>query len=399
MGKKFDRVIAMANDKELGDIAKIYTNNCVLFGDSITAQNGQPDWVEYTTNIFAFIGEGYFTWANMFLNHRLNLQSNLGVGGNSTTQMLARINQVTSLSPLPDFAFVMGGINDINGGVATSVIINNLKSIFDSILAQKITLVALPIMPSSYLDTIAKKQSCAKINNYIKNYCKSNDNCIFIDCFQVYNTVDTDFPITGYTKDGVHPSESGAWRIGAKIKDALNSITTPTNILPDSNNEVSNLLGNGMLSGDSSGGATGWAFWSSSAIYTKSKEIDANGYNVQVINITNDNNSSLTFYQTKTADYSPYTSVYGIAEIEIGSDVTNLKKVQLTVQTQNVSPAKTASDGLAGLVPLVEIPIGRTVTLKTPVMPVNHAETQYKFAVDIIGTGTFKVKRCSMHFE
>ena len=58
----------------------------LLLGNSITNQNATYSAAAWPANITAYNNEGWFTWANRFLNHRLYLDPTLekGVDGDTT---------------------------------------------------------------------------------------------------------------------------------------------------------------------------------------------------------------------------------------------------------------------------------------------------------------------------
>jgi lysophospholipase L1-like esterase len=88
----------------------------VLLGDSLT--EGQS-WF----NIATHMRQGIFT-----------LDDNAGIGGQKTYQLLARV-QADVVAANPELVTVLGGTNDIGGGVDPSVIIANLDAIIAAILA------------------------------------------------------------------------------------------------------------------------------------------------------------------------------------------------------------------------------------------------------------------------
>lgn len=71
---------------------------------------------------------------------------NLGIGSQTTTQILARISQLTDVAP--KIAILNGGVNDIDGGVISqATFIANWTSIIDTCVAANIIPVVLQIWP------------------------------------------------------------------------------------------------------------------------------------------------------------------------------------------------------------------------------------------------------------
>lgn len=86
----------------------------ICFGDSITEGNGPIP--------------GYFALASVLSGQQLRLVRNAGIGGNTTAQMLARV-QADVVAYAPAYCIVLGGTND--SSVAVSVTQANLTAIYD----------------------------------------------------------------------------------------------------------------------------------------------------------------------------------------------------------------------------------------------------------------------------
>lgn len=107
-------------------------------GDSITVQNGgnppvsPPSGVTYPGE-FDYGARGYLTHALTILGHRLRAGINFGIGGQTSGQMYARLEDVIA-SP-NRYVHVYAGINDVAQGVSLATIQSNLMSIYGELLA------------------------------------------------------------------------------------------------------------------------------------------------------------------------------------------------------------------------------------------------------------------------
>lgn len=183
----------------------------VLFGDSITANNNASPIK--TQDI------GYFTWGNALSGMRFNVLNNAGIAGNTTTQMLARI-ATDVLAYKPKICTVMGGTNDTDTDPV--VVVPNLRSIYQTLTAAGIYVVALAVLPRPTGST-AQKQNILLVNRWIADYWASKSGGEFVDAFAavVDPTSTTQAATSNALSDNVHPSNLGAYWIGKKISPVL----------------------------------------------------------------------------------------------------------------------------------------------------------------------------------
>ncbi len=180
----------------------------VLFGDSITAANAE-----------APTDKGYFNWLNVMLGQRWDVLYNAGVGGNSTAQMLARI-QTDVIDKNGQWVFVMGGVNDIAAGTSAATILANLTSIVTTLHAAGMQVIISTLTPSSAFDTAAEGTVYYTVNAGIITMATTYPWLIVTDAGPQY--LDTSqptlaVPYAGYTVDGVHPNALGASTLAAKM--------------------------------------------------------------------------------------------------------------------------------------------------------------------------------------
>jgi lysophospholipase L1-like esterase len=189
----------------------------ITFGDSITLQGGGA--VRWPIGTYADIG--YFQYANDTLGNVFLWQRNAGLGGDTTAQMLARLS-ADVFAYTPDWVSVLGGINDLTGGVASATTIANLGSIYDQVLAAGCRLVACVVLPSTSINTGALQTTVDSINNFIRSYAAAHAPVILVDWWNAFRSAPGSYePAPGYTSDGKHPSTSGASVMGGEWATAL----------------------------------------------------------------------------------------------------------------------------------------------------------------------------------
>ncbi len=236
----------------------------VMLGDSYTAlhKGGSGSGVTSPST-------GFFNWANTRLGKRFNILNYAGIGGETTTQILARF-QANVLDVNPGWAFIQGGINDVNGSVSASAIYNNLTQMFDRSIAQGIKVIGMTIPLVPVFGTATLRNVAHEVNANLKKYARTKANFILIDS-NILADETTGLLTSTYVKaDNTHLNLLGCAYLGDFIFQVLDPIV-PKQLdpLPTSANETydnnttggayTNMLPNGMLTGNVSGLCTGWA--------------------------------------------------------------------------------------------------------------------------------------------
>lgn len=321
--------------------------SCVLFGDSMTAQNEAS-----SASLISYADKGYFNWANAYLGQRLRLLDVAGVSGDTTALMLARID-ADVIASSPGWCFVLGGFNDVNNGVAVATTISNLQSIYRKLIAAGIKIAAISILPSSTFTTATKKEAVAYINLWMREYCLRNQGMVYVDAYTplLDPTSANGAHVTAYLTDTIHPSTSGAQRIGLAIYNALNQILPPS-AMPFSIAEPAsathpygNLVINPVMQG--SGGtnqsgssgtlAASWysiiASGTATAVCSKVARSDYPGLTWQQVDITSTSGAS-------TYDLYAYSQSLASSGLAVGTQVYGEFEVELSFTGVTVSEFK-----------------------------------------------------------
>jgi lysophospholipase L1-like esterase len=249
----------------------------VLMGDSITALNGpgaQPGqpagslasgWVTNVANPADV--NAFFDWANVYLGQRFRVVANRGVGGNTTTQMVARFGtDVLGLSPLPAWMMVMAGTNDLAAETPAAMILANIESMVTQALAAGIRVILGTCVPNdparlawgSYLANLFA------LNQGLRDLAWDDPGIILVDFYRDI----CDGTLGGwrgygganlYSGDGVHPSNLAGMIMGQSLANAVQAAgIAPVDNLTGSEADPSNLLTGGMFMAGAGGLGAGW---------------------------------------------------------------------------------------------------------------------------------------------
>lgn len=180
----------------------------VLLGDSITAGNTSGNYDSDT---------GFFTWGNALAGAPFTLLHNAGVGGETSTQILARVD-ADVLAHSPGYCMVLCGTNDPDTG--TDVLKANIAAIYDKLSAAGIYtfLQTIPPTPSG---TTAKKAQIVAVNRWLVEFCATKTDAELLDVYSVLvdNASTTMAAKANVMRDSAHPSNYGAQLVGQLVAE------------------------------------------------------------------------------------------------------------------------------------------------------------------------------------
>jgi lysophospholipase L1-like esterase len=386
------KTVVNNNDTETrSSLSGFKANTIVIFGDSITEQNNSVAGLN--NHIEA---KGYFSWGNFFLNQRFNVIYNAGIGGNTTTQMLARID-ADVIAKNPKYCFIMGGINDITAGETDySVIASRLEEMYIKLTKAGITIIASTVTPAATIDT--RISTTNYLNEWIRQY-SINNNIILVNMAEaIINSANSE-AIAGLIDAGSsHPTTTGAFLMGKKIYEVLDSLIKPIPNLAISNIDPNVLNDNPMLLGDNAGVADDWA---ADASFTVSKEIRENGKGEwQVIeDVRSGTSKPFIASNVVSSGFAVGDKIFGLAEIEVES--TAMRYIFLDMFFLNSSFATISQNTCLHQLEGDEDVDGGNFSgvLKTQAIeaPVGTAYLRIAMRIDL--TGTLKIGRVQINKE
>jgi lysophospholipase L1-like esterase len=169
----------------------------------------------------------------MLLKNRLTVLWNAGIGGNTTAQMLARVD-ADVIARNPTWCSVMGGINDVSTLTAAQTVVN-LQAIYQKLRNAGIRVIAHTITPltTGHANfTAANTQKIMEINSRIRQECKLYPDMVLVDSHAalVDPNSATGVARTGViATDNIHPSAKGSRLIGEAFANAVGGFI-PANV-------------------------------------------------------------------------------------------------------------------------------------------------------------------------
>jgi len=127
----------------------------VMLGDSLTARG---EWAELA-------GSGAV--------------ANRGIGGDTTTGMLARLGPIKAMKPKA--VFIMAGINDLGRGVQADSVISNYEKIIEDLHRSGASVYVQSTLHVNRKSRLKNNKSITAINVALKSYCEQANNCKYID--------------------------------------------------------------------------------------------------------------------------------------------------------------------------------------------------------------------------
>ena len=411
-------------------------NSIVLIGDSYIAFHLGGSAPSVTVAAM-----GYFNWANMLLGKRFHVLQYAGIGGQTTTQILARF-KTDALALNPGWILFDGGINDINAGASATTIFNNLKAMIQASqgIGAKVILTTIPII-RAWSSSQANRNVAHSVNAMLKQYCRELNNVILIDWNPLLLSTTDGMISSNYTFDNTHLNLLGNAIVGDYMANILQSSLPYYDALPWSLDDEyttntdyahTNLVLNGMLTGttgypSSTNVATNWKISSSflsgggtsayNTDYISSKVNalrpsipDYRSFDFQQIQILPSNGieKDITFWPSTTTIGSQFSVgdwVYAECEFEADADWNAVSRFQLRL-SQGGGGTNADSDDLFGYAangngnfPGATSPvyIPRKGTFRTYPFQLTTGNTYLYPAIDFYGiAGTVRIGRMAI---
>ena len=176
--------------------------------------------------------KSWLQWVNAMLGQRFNIVANCAQSGDTTAQVLARIDDVLAYKPqlvimqmpgVNDLIYdSVGGRNDFAGTVA------NLTYIFDMFRTRGIRMIVGTITPVATGEVRAQKNimlMVQRLNQFLWNYSRLHGGMLVVDPYQVViNPTDASGlarPELLAAADFIHYNNVGGYRIAKAIKSAI----------------------------------------------------------------------------------------------------------------------------------------------------------------------------------
>ncbi len=191
----------------------------VWFGDSYIDRSGTQSYADDANRD----ATGPAMWCEALLYGRLSPLANAGANGETTAQFLARIDDVTALSP-KIVGLLTAGLNDVKGAVTSATTIANLTTIFDTLIGAGSIVVTSTIPPSDLINTSDEIAALFAVNRWLMNEAITRPGLVVVDCYSLLALSSTVDWRSEYDNDGTHPNARGAYVIGKAFASAIDRI-------------------------------------------------------------------------------------------------------------------------------------------------------------------------------
>jgi lysophospholipase L1-like esterase len=246
-------------------------NTCVVVGDSNVENGG---WLG-TTSGSARPGAAW-VWGMVLSDWRLNVVNNAGIGGETTTQILARYDRDV-ISFRPAVVYVSAGTNDFGETGALAVPLHVAKANLLEMVRRNQAIGAQTILatipPRDGRTGADNRTAALSFNEYMRLLAYTEDNVMLHDAYphvaDASSIAMADKWITDYSADGTHYRPLGAYEAGKVLAELIRSNFPPVTRVGRSYYEIENLIrGQGQFFGAAPGIVpTGWTLAGGAASY------------------------------------------------------------------------------------------------------------------------------------
>lgn len=171
-----------------------------------------------------FYGASNFTfWGRMEEDMAPLAVQNHGFGGSADGDMIERANQL--LFPYqPRTVVFQSGSNDFAKGLNAADICANKDKMYSAFRRQlpNARFVVMSMLPLPGRGDIWPQS--AQVNEYLKAYCQSHENMLYLDATELFRTAKGAFRPELFRKDKIHLNRNGQKIWGALIKKALEGV-------------------------------------------------------------------------------------------------------------------------------------------------------------------------------
>lgn len=305
-------------------------HSCVLIGDSLTEQCGGPG----TTEARRFANYGYITHLIGMLRGGLHVVSNLGVTGQTTQTLAARIESEVLAVEAGIVIWLVSGNGIANGatGIEEIGVINGILQTLT--LAGRLVVVGtIPPRAASgtgSFSTAAMLQYVEQVNRFLSAYARSNPMVMVADTHGALTDYATGVPASGVFRDtpAIHPGPLGAYLIAEAFFEVLDGKLTsvqPLAHLGSPYNLVSTALSSWTV--NDTGGTT-----------TRTESFTATGsdgradwWETDISAMSAAGATRQAFHATIASGWSVGDVVQGICEYELDS-ATDLRALNLQIR-------------------------------------------------------------------
>lgn len=207
-------------------------------------------------------GRGYPGWSNWVAGCRFLVvpESDAGVGGNTSTQLLARFD-LDVIAKAPDIVVILIGTNDITQGdtagdppaVTAATVLANVTEMIVRTRAIGAKIILIKVMPRGSAAAQMNANEITAWETINAGYAAMAALDLLVVDTEPYIGSMTPYHgfIFGYTVDNLHPSIKGSFYAGIPIAAAIDRLVGSGYTLFTANNDPANAVINGFMTGTS----------------------------------------------------------------------------------------------------------------------------------------------------
>lgn len=207
----------------------------LVFGDS----KGAREWLNSATDV-STVGYGALNHANLITGQCWDVVANLGVSGDTTDQMLARLDTAVAVARRCGWVLFHGGTNDLYGSLKTAAqTIPNLATIADAFLDTGANVVWFNETPRAFVDQ-NKVSYQLQLNAWGREFQRRRKHFYAFDAADAMSDpASTQFAAAAGLLDGsVHWNNACAYLIGARYAARFGGMAIPQSHLASSAADV-----------------------------------------------------------------------------------------------------------------------------------------------------------------
>jgi lysophospholipase L1-like esterase len=158
------------------------------------------------------------TWANALLGQPFQIVTNVSLGGSTSAQIRARVDDVLETSP----EYVIGHDwwqNDVLTSVSAVTTQANIEAIIDDCNAAGATVILTDYLPMGAYTTDAMIEQDFEMRDWL--YARQDKGFTFVPITDLIVDPTTGLPLSWATYDGSHPSPRGARAMGEILADRI----------------------------------------------------------------------------------------------------------------------------------------------------------------------------------
>jgi hypothetical protein len=202
---------------------------------ALTGDSRMVTTFDFTTTAVQSSAGAFINFANILNKQYLNLGVDLARSGATVAQIRQTFTQ--AIASKPAFVAILGGVNSLAAGLTDAATFVDLQAMYDYAIASNVR----PIIFTDWgAENFTSQQTTywQALNASIINYASTHPTSILVDLRStVLNNINSPGFKTGYSTDGVHLNQTGAYAAGVTTNTILSAIypAATNTVVPASN--------------------------------------------------------------------------------------------------------------------------------------------------------------------